>query len=327
MAEGLLGVGLDIVETAAGLSARGMAGPGRPAALLRQRVVSPDGQPVRASNGRSVAVDGAFHPRALRAGDVLVLPGIAKAATLSGLDLLLARAETQRISAQIARLVRRGVLVAASCSATFVLAAGGALDGRQATTTWWLSPVFARRFPAVTLCPDRMVVDSDGILTAGAAFAHADLLLAVVARLAGPSLAQLVTRYLVLDGRDSQARYMVLEHLRSADPMLQAVERFVRQNLDRQIALAELAQAAATSPRTLARRIHAAVGLTPQRLVQRIRIAQAAHLLETTRESVEQIAARVGYADAAAFRRVYRQHFGEAPRKARPRRITAQRAH
>ena len=152
---------------------------------------------------------------------------------------------------------------AASCSATFVLAASGVLDGRHATTTWWLAPEFRRRFPDVTLSADRMVVDAEHVLTAGSAFAHADLMLAVIARVAGPSLAHLVTRYLVLDERVSQGRYMVLEHLRVSDPALQAVEQFIAQNLERQISIDELAHVAAVSPRTLARRVHAGLGMTP----------------------------------------------------------------
>ncbi len=150
--------------------------------------------------------------------------------------------------------------------------------------------------------------------TAGSAFAHADLMLALLGQVASPSLAHLVARYLVLDARPSQSRYMVLEHLRTQDPSLRAVERFVAANLHRQLTLEELARAASTSPRTLARRVHAGLGMSPLAFVQRVRVHHAAHLLETTRESVEAIAARVGYADAAAFRRVFRRHLGESPR-------------
>ncbi|ATB37001.1 AraC family transcriptional regulator [Cystobacter fuscus] len=142
-------------------------------------------------------------------------------------------------------------------------------------------------------------------------------MLALVARLAGPSVAHLVTRYLVLDERPSQARYMVMEHLRVSDPGLRAVERFIAQNIGRQLSLDELARVAAVSPRTLARRVHASLGVTPHELVQRIRVSRAAHLLETTHASVDDIAAQVGYADAAAFRRVFRRFAGELPRRRR----------
>lgn len=133
--------------------------------------------------------------------------------------------------------------------------------------------------------------------------------------MACPSVAHLAARYLVLDERVSQARYMMTEHLRTTDSGLQAVETFVTENLCRQISLSELARAAGVSPRTLARRVQAGLGMTPLQFVQRIRMAHAAHLLETTRESVETVAARVGYADAAAFRRVFRRHAGESPRR------------
>jgi transcriptional regulator GlxA family with amidase domain len=159
-----------------------------------------------------------------------------------------------------------------------------------------------------------MVVDADGVLTAGSALAHADLMLAIMARIATPSLAKLVARYLLLDERTSQTRYMVMEHLRVSEPAVQAAERFASANVGRQFSMKELARAGAVSPRTLARRVHAALGMTPNEMVQRLRVAHAAHLLETTRASVDEVAARVGYADAAAFRRVFRRYLGESPR-------------
>ena len=107
---------------------------------------------------------------------------------------------------------------------------------------------------------------------------------------------------------------MVLEHLRGADPVVHALERFVTQNLERQLSLAEMARATATSPRTLARKLEHALGTTPLRFAQRLRMARALQLLERNARSVEQVAAAVGYADAAAFRRVFRREFGESPR-------------
>ena len=111
--------------------------------------------------------------------------------------------------------------------------------------------------------------------------------------------------------------YMVMEHVRSADPVVRTLERFITSNIQRQLTLQEMARATATSPRTLARKIENALGTTPLRFAQRLRVAQAVHLLESTRRSVDEVAARVGYADAAAFRRVFRRETGEAPRARR----------
>lgn len=316
--EGALGLGLDLVGGARRLARAGMgATPGAARALV-QRVVSVEGAAVRSLQGRAVAVDGPLDVSSLGPGDVVVVPGVF-APDEAAIGRVLARTDVRKVVDTLPEVVARGASVAASCSATFLLGAAGLLDGKSATTTWWLIAAFAKRFPAVELRADRMVVEGGGVLTAGAAFAHADLVLAVIARAATPALADLAARYLVLDSRATQGRYMVLEHLGNFDPMLQKVEAFVAANLDRQLGLAELARAAGTSPRTLARRVEAAAGLTPLGLVQRIRVAHAAHLLETTRASVEEVAERVGYADAAAFRRVFRQHTGDAPRHRHPR--------
>lgn len=313
VAESSLGVGIDVIHAATQIANAGLAALPRGASALRQRVVSLDGRPVRSGAGRPVEVDGPLNVRSIRAEDVIVVPGMSSA-TERAIERLLARDDTARLNECLAKAASKGAMLAASCSATFVLAASGVLDGQLATTTWWLAPVFARRFPNVTLSAERMVVQSERILTAGSAFAHADLMLALLARVAGPSLAQMVTRYLVLDERPSQARYMILEHLRVSDPAVRHAERFITKNLDRQIALEELARAASVSPRTLARRVREGLGMTPHELVQRMRVRHAAHLLETRHLSVEDVAARVGYADAAAFRRVFRRYAGESPR-------------
>ena len=312
--EGALGLGIDIVDTAAGIA--GDTAGGR----LRQRVASLDGLPVRSSGGRLISVDAEtqlgsaeFEP-----GDILVLPG-PSAFSEARVDELLMRPQTMQAIEIIRRAAESDATVAASCSAVFVLAASGLLSGRAATTTWWLAPLFARRFPDVTVHADRMVVDSGEILTAGAAFAHTDLLLTLVARLGGGALAEQVAHYLVLDARMSQSRYMVLEHLRATDPALRAVQQHVHANLHRQLSLDELARVAAVSPRTLTRRIRDRLGVSLTEYVHRLRVGQAATLLTTTRKPVDVIASAVGYADPAAFRRIYRRHTGETPTATRTR--------
>lgn len=315
VADGPFGISLDVLGAAQRIARMGLIERAAPL-RLEPHVVSVDGGPVRTAAGRRLAVDGGVARRRWRRGDVLLLPGLGMA-TEPEIELCLRRAQVQRGAQVVARAARAGALVAASCSATFLLGAAGALDGREATTTWWLGPAFARRFPRVTLREDQMVVSSGNLITAGSALAHADLMLAVLARITSVSLAHTVARYLVIDARPSQARYLVREHLRSADPALSRLERFVLANLARQLTVAELARAASTSARTLARRLKQALHVTPREFVRRLRVERAVHLLETTSTPVEQLAAQLGYADPAAFRRLIRRETGETPRRLR----------
>jgi transcriptional regulator GlxA family with amidase domain len=317
VADGPFGVGVGVVDVAHRVVRAGLARVPGPPRTLAQRVVSVDGRPVTSAAGRRIAVDGRLRAPAIRPGDVVVLAGIGAAASKRAVAAFLDRPDVHAALPVLAHAHARGARVAASCSATFVLAAAGLLEGREATTTWWLGEAFATHFPGARLCPERMVVEDRGVWTAGAALAHADLMLALLARTTSASLAHLVARYLVLDERPAQARYVITEHLRSADPVVRALEQFLQRHLARRVTLAEMAHATSTSPRTLARRVQRALGTSPLRLAQRLRVSRAAHLLETTKASVDEVAARVGYADPSAFRRIFRRETGTSPRARR----------
>ena len=105
----------------------------------------------------------------------------------------------------------RGVLTATACVGTFVLAEAALLDGEEATTTWWLAPLFRQRYPRVREDESRIIVQSNAVVTAGAALSHLDLALALIRRVS-PELANLVARYLV-DGRTSQSIYTIPDDL------------------------------------------------------------------------------------------------------------------
>ncbi len=84
-------------------------------------------------------------------------------------------------------------------------------------------------------------------------------------------------------------------------------ERHVRSTLDRTFDVGLAASAIGTSRRTLERRISAVLGLTPLGLVQRLRLERARHLKATTDLTTDDIALRVGYANAESLRALMRR--------------------
>jgi transcriptional regulator GlxA family with amidase domain len=151
-----------------------------------------------------------------------------------------------------------------------------------------------------------MVVHDARAVTAGAAFGHVDLGLALVRR-ASPALAENVARLLVIDQRPSQSSYMAFDHLQHNDDVVVAFEQHVRARLDESLEIGVVAHAIGTSRRTLERRIRAALGMTPIAFVQRLRVERAGHLLRTTSQSVDQIAPQVGYANGSTLRALLRR--------------------
>ncbi|HEX6095020.1 MAG TPA: helix-turn-helix domain-containing protein [Thermoanaerobaculia bacterium] len=268
---------------------------------------------VRTGGGLRLDADCTFRDLATRAAaaEWLVVPGLGLTT-----DRAIAARFRQRDALAAMELLRQRRVakrIAASCSAVFLLAEAGLLAGRAATTTWWLAQAFRERYPDVRLDESRILVRDGALLTAGSAFAQLDLALAVVTATLGPKVAHLCSRYMLIDRRASQARYMIRSHVRHVDATVMAAERWIDANLAAPIAITDLAAAVALSPKTLSRRIAAATGLSPMRFLQRRRVMEAVHLIETTTMTVEAIAAQVGYQDATALRKIIRRELGTTP--------------
>ncbi|WP_369268879.1 GlxA family transcriptional regulator [Streptomyces sp. R11] len=240
--------------------------------------------------------------------DLLLVPALAERRP----DALIAHVSgsaTEPVRRLVAETRERRIPIASACTGTFLLAESGVLDGRRATTSWWLAPYFRKRYPAVTVDETRMVTMSDGVTTAGAAFGHVDLALAIV-RMSSPALADLVARYLVVDERPSQAAYTITSALAQSDPTLAAFERWARLHLDQPISIADAARTLGVSERTLQRIVRRTLGTSPVRFVQDLRVEHASHLLRTTDLPLEAIARKVGYEHANTLRILLRERTG-----------------
>jgi transcriptional regulator GlxA family with amidase domain len=237
--------------------------------------------------------------------DVVVVPALG---TMTGPDTETAVAgpDGQAVVRALRTVDPDRARMAAACTGVFPLAETGLLDGRRVTTTWFLTTTFRARYPAVDVDLDSMVVADGPFLTAGAAFAHIDLALAIL-RGISVDLAQHVARLLLIDERPSQAAFVVYDHIDHHDPIVLDFERHLRQHLDQPFDTSSAARAIGTSRRTLERRTRRTLGLSPLDIVYRLRLERADHLRRTTDLSTEEIARRVGYTNAETLRALRRR--------------------
>jgi transcriptional regulator GlxA family with amidase domain len=240
-----------------------------------------------------------------RASDCVIVPAIGYKLP-EPLEAALARPDVADAAALLRLWSRRGATMTAACIGTFVLAESGLLDGLQATTTWWLAPLFRKRYPEVDVDESKMIVKSGRVVTAGAALSHMDLALWLI-RGVSPELASLTAKYLIVDSRPSQSAYALSDHLIHADPLVQRFERWARARLADGFSLDDAAKAVGASKRTLARRMHEVLGRSPLSYVQSLRVERAVHLLRTGDATVDEVAAQVGYADGATLRVLLRK--------------------
>jgi transcriptional regulator GlxA family with amidase domain len=247
--------------------------------------------------------------------DWVIVPAL-KTVTRETLLPALMRPDVRQAINQIGVWHRSGSRIAAACVGTFLLGEAGLLDGREATSTWSLAPLFRQRYPRVLLDETRMLVPTDVGVTAGSAMGHLDLALWLVQQ-ASPELVRLVSRFLLADIRSSQAPYIIPTYLAEADPLVLRFERWTREHLQEGFSLQNAAAALATTPRSLQRRCHAVLGKSPLAYVQDLRVERARTLIQSSRLSIEAIAAEVGYVDGATLRTLLRQRLGQGVRELR----------
>src|SRR6185503_10466687 len=259
---------------------------------------------VRTSHGLRVPV----HPVGRWEPDCVVVPAIGF--KMPGpLETALTRADVRDAGEVLRQWDRRGAMMTAACVGTFVMAESGLLDGHHATTTWWLAPLFAKRYPEVVLDESQMIVKSGRYVTAGAALSHMDLALWIV-RSVSPRLASLTAKYLIVDSRPAQSAYALTNHLVHTDDIVQRFEDWARTRLKQGFSLDDAAKAVGASKRTLARRMQAVLGKSPLSYFQTLRVERAVHLLKTSSASIDEIAERVGYSEGSVLRELLRRRLG-----------------
>lgn len=208
---------------------------------------------------------------------------------------------------------------ASVCSGAYILAEAGLREGRAATTHWSRTADFRRRYPGVRLEPDRIYVRDDGIWTSAGITAGIDLALALIAEDLGEAVARATAQQLVVPRRrpGGQSQFSALVDMGGASGRFADLLDWARERLAEPLGVERLADQAAMSPRNFARAFVREMGMTPAKAVEHLRVEAARSRLETAEESVEQVAAAVGFGDAERMRRAVLRAFGQPPQALR----------
>jgi len=244
--------------------------------------------------------------------DLVLVPGINHHRPRELLDR---RAEFEPELAALRALHLRGTRIAATCSGTYLLAMAGLLDGRRATTSWWLASAFRRHFPAVRLEEQALVIEDGNLVTTGASTAVYTFVVRVVAEVGGEELAQQTSRMMLLDmERQSQAPYVSQALLEKPRHSLgEKIMRFLDKELQNQITVARLASHCGTSERSLLRHFRSHFGTSPLGYIQHLRVERAKALLEATQLSFDEVVERCGYSDVPSFRKLFKRETSLTP--------------
>lgn len=299
---------LDLLATAAKLAPR--VGVARP----RWRICGVHAGTVCLAGG--LQVDVAALPADATGHECWILPGL-DVDDADQLATRLAQPDVPVLAAALRRHVESDGRIASSCSSVFLLNAAGLLGGRTVTTTWWLSTALRRAAPDASVEPDRMVLESGALVTAGAAFAHLDLMLYILRQRFGEALTSAMGQALLVERRRLQSRYALPALMAPESELIARLSALIVQSMPAPVGVADLAVHANMSIRTLNRQVTRLLGHGPQALIQSVRLNRARVLLTDDALSVDEVASRVGLGDATALRRLLRKRLDVTPSQIR----------
>lgn len=274
--------------------------------LFEVVVASYDGLPVPSLSGQALQAEVALEQVART--DLVLIPGFL-------FTLREALPGFHRYCDWLRQQHAQGAVLAAMCTATFMLAEADLLGGTRATTHWAFAELFRRRYPDALLDERQILCEDNRLISSGGASAAVDLLLHLVRRFASLELAQLCSRYLLIDNvRSEQSSYVLWSMPKShGDADILRVQNWLDEHFGQPLLIDELAGRFGFGVRNFKRRFKEATGYTPLAYLQTLRLEKAKQLLETTRMSLDSITFAVGYEDSNSFRRLFQQRVGLLP--------------
>ncbi len=273
------------------------------------------------SGGRSLTVAGASgvglvaanrHKDVRGSVDTLLVAGGPGARDGASSDLI----------AWLKRMAPRTRRVGSVCTGAFVLAQAGLLSGRTAATHWAHANELRRRYSDVTVDADSIWLRDRNVVTSAGICAGIDLCLALVEEDYGAEIALAAARELVVYLRrpGGQSQFSAaLAAQKSERRVLRDIVYWIGQNLREDLCIPSLAERAGMSERNFVRVFNKEVGMGPGRYVDVMRAETARRRLETTDETIDEVADRSGFGSREVFRRAFVRIVGTTPAEYRKR--------
>ena len=279
------------------------------------RVFSRDGGAVVTASGISMLSERACDARAI---DTLIVSG--------GLDVPSVAEDSDTIE-WIRGAAARSRRICSVCTGAFLLAAAGLLEGRRAVTHWDSGPEFRSLHPQVKLDLQPIYMRDGPIWTSAGVTAGIDLALALVEEDLGRSVAIAIAQQLVVflhrPGSQAQFSSTLAAQARAASrdkaQKFRDLHAWIAENLSRNLSVPVLAEHAGMSPRSFARLYAEAMGATPAKAVEQLRLEAAKRTLENDGSPLKSVAAECGFNNEERFRRAFMRayHIGPAEYRGR----------
>lgn len=266
-------------------------------------IYSPDGAPVRASNGIAFqptrAVDLAQPP------DVMIVCGGTRIRDV--VDAGMCEVLTS--------IAERGIPLGGICTGAYALMSSGLLDGYRCSIHWENRTALRNEFPQVQFADELFVVDRDRLTCTGGT-APIDMMLNLIGLRFGQRTAAQVAEQFILERiRGTTDIQPIPVDVRVGFLRAELIEvlRLMEANIEEPLSLDELTRLVNLSQRHLQRMFKFYLNVSPTHYYLTLRLKRARDLLRTTNASIASVTTICGFHSQCHFSKAYRAQFGYAP--------------
>lgn len=272
------------------------------APAYRTRFISVEGEIVTSSCGLPVLAK-PMPTRARGCADILVPGGV-------GVDLLLGNRSVQRFLESFS--LDSDFRMISVCSGALLLADAGVLNDRTATTHWSRENTVLDQYPCVNWLLDKIFVRDGTVYTSAGVTAGIDLALEIIREDCGGKEALGVARELVVQTKrpGGQSQYAdLLETQLCGDNLIAELISLFKSSPAKLWRLQAMANQLNTTPRTLSRKCLAATGMSPIKLLEKVRVQVASDLF-SQRLPTKRVMQKSGFSNVQSMQRGFNRHLG-----------------
>ena len=273
---------------------------------LEAQLVSVDGLSVKSHTGIKLNPDKALSETSLP--DIVFLPALWR----NPKPIL---KKNNALIPWLVNAYENGCVVAGVGTGCCFMAEAGLLDNKPATTHWFFFDEFQRWYPQVLLKRQYFITQAGNLFCTGSVNSMADLIINFIERYYTREIASHVERHFFHEIRRAyEGETSLLEPaIAHPDETIVQIQNWMQSNYEKNVSFNDLAQQFKMSLRTLNRRFKKATDITPSAYLQKIRMAIAKDLLQTSNLTINEIVYRVGYHDSAHFTSLFKKHIGITP--------------
>jgi transcriptional regulator GlxA family with amidase domain len=235
--------------------------------------------------------------------DAILLPGFwSESANLNDL----AQDAHQQLVAGL-KALKPQTQIWAYCSSVSLLAKAGKLKNRQATSTWWLVQYLQTHYPDIDWRFSKAYVFDQNIATASGVNGYLPIAQQLIEKTCGERVLKDVIDLMVMPRPEYETTPLkALKLIKLDNALAQKLYLWVEKTPAQQISVLAAANHLNLSERTFSRKIKAITQMSCSHFMRQIKLNQASELLVYHSTAVNVISERLGYADDATFRRLFK---------------------